>query len=249
MEMSNRTIAILLIATIVVYLGGTFISLNRLAGYEYTPTGLATDDQSGNVSVTIASTTSITWVISAIHWGSGYVNTSCNNCTMQVNSTDSLGGTSETFDDSCCLGNFNKTNESLLLRNNGNVDVSLMMNISSNHTDWFGTDTPAAFQFKIVDEYTREHDDTDLSDTALACAGNSTDDDGWYAYEGETWVDLDSWTGPPRYICGDDDAGYNFTYIGTKNEANFDFKIVIPRAYTTGTTVTKSTFIRILATS
>ena len=56
MSVSNKTLSILLLAAIVVSLGGTFISLNRLSGI--TPTGYATDE--GTVQLTIEEVVSIT---------------------------------------------------------------------------------------------------------------------------------------------------------------------------------------------
>lgn len=249
MQISNRTIAMLLIATIIVYLGGTFISLNRLADFGYPSiTGMATNStSSGNVSVQISSQVSITWAVSHLNWGSGYVSTGCNsNCTMFVNTTDSMGNSADSFDSTCCK-EFNWSNQSLLLRNNGNQNVNLQMNITANATDWFGTNTPAEFSFKIVNEADRVHDNTDVNDTADSCLGNSTHANGWWGYNSTSdWTALDSWVAAPKYICGDA-AGFNFTSLSTKNEANFDFKIVIPITYTTPGI--KSTLITMLGTA
>lgn len=245
MQISNRTIATLLIATILVYLGGTFISLNRLADFGYRPlTGLATG--SGNVSVTISPTTSITWVVSMIQWGSGYVDSSCNNCTMQVNNTATAASGTYGYDSTCCKS-FNWSNTSLLLKNNGNQNVNVQMNVTSNNTMWFGSSTPAEFSFKIVDVSDRDHDSADNpQDTAVSCRGNNTHANGWWDYESaSTWTQLDDWVAAPKYICGDA-TGKNFTFNSGTNEANFDFKIVIPQSYTS--TGVKSTLVTILAT-
>lgn len=256
MQISNRTIATLLIATILVYLGGTFISLNRLADFGYSPlTGRVT----ANVSVEISTQTSVTWVLSSIQWGAGYVNSSCNNCTMQVNNTASAAAGTYGYDKICCIS-FNWSNQSLLLKNDGNQNVDVMMNITTNSTNWFGTTAkPAELSFKIVDVANRDHDSADNpQDTTVACLGNSSFGNsthgnvssvGWYWYESaSTWTVIDNWTGAPKYICGDSTSGgNNFTFASAANEANFDFRIVIPQNYTS--TGIKSTLITILATN
>lgn len=247
MQISNRTIATLLIATIIVYLGGTFISLNRLTELGYPLTGFATSNQSGNVSVEILSTISITWTVPMIQWGSGYVDSLCNNCTMQVNNTVSAAAGTYGYDKTCCH-TFNWSNSSLLLKNNGNQNVNLQMNVTSNVTNWFGTGAiPSGFYFKIVDVKTRDHDNADNpQDATVSCLGNNTHTNGWWDYEGESWTALDTWVAAPKYICGDAN-GKNFTPTSSANEANFDFKVIIPQNYTS--TGVKTALITVLATS
>src|SRR3989344_6085489 len=71
MEISNRTIAMLLVATLAVYLGGTFISLNRLGRMGYVSSGLVTaPPASGKVTLRIATQTAIAWQSSTIGLGS-----------------------------------------------------------------------------------------------------------------------------------------------------------------------------------
>lgn len=249
MQISNRTIAMLLIATIIVYLGGTFISLNRLAEVGYPSiTGFGTSTGSGNVSVEISSQVAITWTVASIQWGAGYVDSSCNsNCTMQVNNTASAASGTYGYDTTCCKS-FNWSNTSLLLKNSGNQNVNLQMNVTSNNTMWFGSATPAEFSFKIVDVKDRDHDSADNpQDTIASCLGNNTHANGWWDYESaSTWTALDTWTLAPKYICGDA-TGKNFTFGSAANEANFDFKVVIPQSYSS--TGVKSALIQILATS
>ena len=248
MEISNRTISMLLIATIAIYLGGTFISLNKLTELGYRPpTGLVTVAGDGNVSVEISSQVSILWAVSQIQWGSGYVHSSCNNCTMFVNTTQSAGNSADSFDSTCCV-NFNWSNHSLLLRNDGNQNVNIQMNVTENVTDWFGTSaTNQGFYFKIVDEVDRAHDNTDASDSVVSCLGNGTNATGWNFYNSSSdWTTLDDWVGPPRYICGDA-TGFNFTFGSAANEANFDVRIEIPQSF--GTAGVLGSLFRILATS
>ena len=159
MQVSNKAIAVLLVAALAVYLGGTVISLNRLGTLlQPPPSGLATSSSSCNVTLRIATQTAIAWQSSTIEWGSGYVDGSCSNCTMQVNtSSNRVGAENDGFDRTCCVS-FNWSNESLLLKNTGNQVVSLQLNVTNNHTNWFGTDAlPANFMMKIVPVAFRSH--------------------------------------------------------------------------------------------
>ncbi len=250
-RISNKSIAMLLIATIAVYLGGTFISLSRLS--EFGATGFATDypDTPGNVSVTITSTTSITWTASRISWGSGYVASACTNCTMFTNGTNTTPSNSWGTNFATCCTGLTRWNDSLLLKNTGNNNVSLQMNVSNNASDWFGTYEPQFLGFKIVDEFNRSHDGADNDDTANSCS-NAT----WGGYRNVPgsmdawagWTNLGGWTNFSQYICGSATVGAGFSSRSTENEASFDFIVTIPQSYP-GAATQKSTMITMLATS
>ena len=118
MDVSNKTLALFLIAAIVVSITGTFLSISRMGqfgitGYSLTP--------AGNVNLTITSNASIFFSTASIQWGGGYV-TNGNNCTLT-----SVGGNT-----AACV-NFSTVSTGLILENDGNVNVSL--NLSSEDTD------------------------------------------------------------------------------------------------------------------
>jgi len=261
MEVSNKAIAVLLVAALAVYLGGTVLSLNRLGTLlQPPPSGLVTSPPAlGNVTLRIATQTAIAWQSSTIEWGSGYVDGSCNNCTMHVNtSSNRVGAANDGFDRTCCI-DFNWSNESLLLKNTGNQIVSLQFNVTNNHTNWFGTEAlPGGFLMKIVPVAFRSHylngtgSDTD---TLNSCAGLNVGNSSWGGFLAGTgnetldaWVTLGDWTtnGTPKYICGSA-SNFNFTFAGGANEANFDFRVTIPQNYSS--TGTFSSIIYVLATS
>ena len=260
MQVSNKAIAVLLVAALAVYLGGTVISLNRLGTLlQPPPSGLATSSSSGNVTLRIATQTAIAWQSSTIEWGSGYVDGSCSNCTMQVNtSSNRVGAENDGFDRTCCVS-FNWSNESLLLKNTGNQVVSLQLNVTNNHTNWFGTDAlPANFMMKIVPVAFRSHYLNGTgpdADNDNSCAGTNVGNTSWGGFLAGTsnetldaWVSLGDWTtnGTPKYICGSA-SNFNFSFAGNANEANFDFRVIIPQNYSS--TGTFSSIIYVLATS
>ncbi len=125
MDISNKTLAMFLVAAIVVSVAGTIVSLNKLDSVSYT--GFATS-MTGNVSVTVASQLSITTADSdTINFGS---------CTPQ-SGADSVINSEDTQDTpSVCTG-FSATNISV--RNDGNVNANVTINASDRGEAHGGT--------------------------------------------------------------------------------------------------------------
>jgi len=117
MDLSNKTIFVILAVTLLLTLAGTVVNMNRLYDLGYLSlTGAATATAGGNATLTISQSTSITNNFRTIQFGSGFVNGSCTSCNM-----DSNGG----FSPSCC-GTFNNTNNlGFLLENTGNINLSV----------------------------------------------------------------------------------------------------------------------------
>jgi hypothetical protein len=146
-DLSNRTLAILLIAAIAISLGGTILSLNRLStvmnmpsitGYVLTPTG--------TTNVTIQSQASLRFSIPGVDFGSGTVNTNASNqnCSMATNKV----GASAFKDASGCTGfNASTTFISLELENDGNTNLTV--NLTGVTAATFLGGTTPAFKFKV----------------------------------------------------------------------------------------------------
>ena len=82
-DINNKTLATLLVVAIIVSIGGTLISLNRLSKFGgIGVTGFATSG-TAKVNLSVTSSTGIT-VTQAIDFGSGYADTATN-CTMESN--------------------------------------------------------------------------------------------------------------------------------------------------------------------
>ena len=153
MDISNKTLSVLLIAAIVVSLGGMFISLNRLdsistTGYQ----AYAEENVSGDIRLDIAEKISITVEDSSmIDFGQ---------CELQQNS---LGITinSERGEDTitnCPTGAVSQSDVGIpiAVRNNGNVRVSVEFNASKIGTDFggdflnTGVGDDSSLRYKIV---------------------------------------------------------------------------------------------------
>ena len=148
MEISNKTLAMFLVAAIVVSLGGTILSLQRLNSIS--TTGYATANTQGNATINVTSQTSLRFAINSVNFGTGSVNTTggYTNCIMSLNDTAA-------FTKVGCLS-FNANNAagpSFVIENDGNTYVNLTLNASKNATGFIGGTSPA-FEYAIYQNET-----------------------------------------------------------------------------------------------
>jgi hypothetical protein len=145
MEISNRTLAFLLVVAIVISIGGTFLSLVKLNQFTYT--GKATSD-TGRANFTIESDVSISFTTNAVDFGTGYVNaTAANvqNCTMDTNLTKS----------SDCVNFSAAFWGPFVLENQGNINVSVNLTSNATATEFIGGNaTIRAFTFVMQENET-----------------------------------------------------------------------------------------------
>jgi len=146
-EISNKTLAILLIGAIVISLGGTLISLNKLTNVKIpgiTGFDIATDD--ATVDLQITSLVEVTWRVNSINWDTGGVNSSTPGCTLQ-SFAPSVGPN--------CTGNpgFTPQEDGLVLENSGTVDVSLKIKTAGSAAQFIGGSDPI-YQWKAVNTET-----------------------------------------------------------------------------------------------
>lgn len=157
MEDSSRVLALLLVATIIVSLGGTIVSLNKIGELQfYTLTGRVT---SGTVQLNLSSNAEITFTQAAIDFGTGWVNGSYNNCTMHTNSTSGYNDTAS------CLGEWTTGAGSTDYRNGfwieniGSTNLTVNLNSSANAASFIGGSSPAPlFQWMILSDNSTDDD-------------------------------------------------------------------------------------------
>ena len=126
MDISNKTLAMFLVAAIVVSIAGTTISLNKLESMETGPTGMVTSD-SGNVSLSVGTTLSITLDNTDIQFG---------NCTTPASGIEEIhswldGGNQSSTTNAMCdgSGTYNLNNGvGIDIRNNGNTNANITLN-------------------------------------------------------------------------------------------------------------------------
>ncbi len=126
MEISNKTLVWLVVATIVVSIFGTIVSVKTLKDNGLT--AYATSNTTGNATVSISTQTILSFVINTLNFGAGTVNTShpAHNCTLENNGTTIVQG----MTGSCINFNSGAGYPSLTLENAGNT----FMNVSINFT-------------------------------------------------------------------------------------------------------------------
>ncbi|MFP4118546.1 MAG: hypothetical protein ACLFTH_00665 [Candidatus Woesearchaeota archaeon] len=142
MAISNKTLSVLLIAAIVVSVGGTFFSLMML-NTPTGPTGFNTQEE-GEVILNVPESLSITLEDSSIDFG---------DCTPDTTDTiyvDSFQGAGDVDNSNCSdTGSFP---DNMTLVNNGNVDALVNLTTSDNASALFGTTGDNGFAYKVQNQ-------------------------------------------------------------------------------------------------
>jgi len=140
-ELTNRTLSILLVAAIVISLGGTLISLNRIYQIQYAGgiSGRATDTAS--MSLDLQALAEVNFTTDTINWGSGNVVAGKSQCRL-----DSY---SSSIDSVNCSG-FTPQPNGLVLENIGNKNVSLNISFEKTAEDFIGIST-AQLKWNVSD--------------------------------------------------------------------------------------------------
>jgi len=205
-EISNKTLAILLIAAIAISLGGTIFSLNRLAflmrapsitGYVLAPTGTAT--------VTVSQTSSLRFSISALDFGTGSVNTTTTTNYCHMASGDAGGSIDGVAQ--CVSFNAAGTFKSLEIENDGNRNLTLVVKGSKAAAAFIGGTSPQ-FRFYV------SNNETGSCATPLA---NET----------LNWVDVNT---TDMNIC----IGTGLDYLDGRDSMDIHLNISIPYNSLTG---------------
>lgn len=178
MEMSNKTLSLLLVAAITISLFGTIISVNKLNRFQTikATTGFATSDQ-GTATVYINSSTSIFFSIDTVDFGTGYVNGtggSPQNCTLNTEGLKTTPG---------CI-DFNTVTQGFVLENEGTTMPSIQLSSNSNASEFLtgatGEYGGPRFLYKVTNNESSSCTSpvpatyTDINDTApgtVICSG------------------------------------------------------------------------------
>ncbi len=146
MDISNKSLAVILVAAIVISIGGTVVSLNKFGqlsqpGY----TGYATSSDAGQTNFSIMSNTTIEFVAGkdAMNFGNGEVNGSAagvQNCTLQTNNT---------APSTDCIG-FSALDNYFVIHNIGNIGVNLSLLSNATAAQFIGGNASVhSFQWQV----------------------------------------------------------------------------------------------------
>lgn len=136
-ELSNRTLALLLVLAIIFSLGGTLLALGRISKLGIT--GMVTNTTSGYVNLSITQRVCINLTTASVNFGSGYVGMGCSNCTMET-----FGGISNFA--GCCIS-FVAPATGLVIENTGNT--ALQVNANFTNSSFIGG-TNSQFRMKVI---------------------------------------------------------------------------------------------------
>lgn len=163
-EVSNKTLAILVVAAIVVTLGGTMLVLRT--GPSAQLTGLVTD-QTGTAQINVSTVVDIELEDQLIDFGTGHVNDSAtdHNCIMNTE-----GGAIDAQEENDCNGEWATKNDFMWIQNEGNVPISLTVT-SSEDASGFITGSSPSFQVKSIVDHLAS--DSQGDDTADSCTGGA----------------------------------------------------------------------------
>ncbi|MFH1400457.1 MAG: hypothetical protein ABIH41_02980 [Nanoarchaeota archaeon] len=154
---SNRALSLLIVAAVVISVGGQIWSVNQIQSARILTPGLPTGyavAATGMVNLTILSQTDITLSGDVIDFGTGVVNSSsgCNNATLHSNGTG-------VNTDACWVNQSLTPNSAIpatqakfILNNSGNVNISITLDsIKNNATNFLGNSTiiDAFYQYTV----------------------------------------------------------------------------------------------------
>ncbi|MBN2368145.1 hypothetical protein JXC34_03925 [Candidatus Woesearchaeota archaeon] len=206
MDVSNKTLAVLLVATIAVSLGALFVSINKFESLEkYSVSGFATSNATGTATLTIGSTARLIFQDDTVDWTSGSVNTTGGNLFCNLTTEGSNDDTTY------CIG-FTTDSDGLILRNDGNtIFTSVRLNSSQTSDTMLGGTDPLLM--------------IRASEENNACLGELN----WtsmYEIDSDFTVDVAS---APQ-LC--EDPGFNFTE--DDDDIYLDINVTIPYNSNTG---------------
>ena len=141
MEISNKTLAWLVIAAVIVSFAGTLTSLYELNSISNS--GYAVSNDTATASVDVSQSVILRYAINTIDFGSGSVNTSGNyhQCVLGLNVSGPISKDG-------CEG-FNSTGTPFVLENAGTGNLNVTLNFTENATTFLGG-TPALAWFRYT---------------------------------------------------------------------------------------------------
>ena len=153
-EISNKTLAVLLIVAIAISLGGTLVSINRLSSVMRLPGGITGYvSGTGTTNVTITSSASIRFAKSNLDFGIGAVNSSAGNQVCSLASSN--GGGSKDPITSCINFTAAGSMVSLSIENDGTSNLTVNLTSTQNAAGFVGGPSGLEFfRYKVTNNET-----------------------------------------------------------------------------------------------
>jgi len=204
-DLSNKALALLLLVAIVVSIGGTMVSLNRLSALQAATGFVVQTSDTGNTNFTIGTQLSIRFLQSTTNFGTGYVNVTGGNSFCRISTIDAA------VNNSGCAGNF-QIGSNLTVENDGNQVVNVSLNFTKNATGFIGGTTyTETFQYRVENTEANSCQSFRNASAAFTEVGSGNE-----TYPYGSWV------------C------QNFDFDGASNLFNVGFRLEIPSDASTG---------------
>lgn len=144
MELSNKTLALILVVATSISLVGTILTIDRISGitpYRVTTGRALTDTATSNFSIN--GSINIVFLTNLVDFGLGQVNTSgLHNCTLNTTGPGMLNGATNGIPNLNCTGFYNSV-APLVVQNQGTANVSLNLTFNATPAQWIGGTNPA----------------------------------------------------------------------------------------------------------
>jgi hypothetical protein len=127
-DLSNKTLAILVIVALLVSLGSTYVFYSRFKGEKIT--GKLVEQAIARINITTRA--SINFTISSVDWGTGYVNDTASYCQLNT----------EGLNNPLNCTNFTTVYEGLRIENDGNRNVELNVSTNNSAAQFLGGTNP-----------------------------------------------------------------------------------------------------------
>lgn len=196
-NISNKVMVLLLTFALVITIASTIFTLQKLSSFSQTFSVItgAPSFSFGETNITVSSVTSLSLASgngTAISFGTGYVNGSCNGCQMDSNgiSTNFFGNGSNTTTNvnqaTCCVS-FTIPTSGFLLENTGNTNLSVGYTCTGNctfATYLGGVRSPGmgGLEIKVTaNTVASQTGEEGVTDTTMSCLGGGIlyRDGGW----------------------------------------------------------------------
>jgi len=202
-DVSNKTLVIVLTVSVAVFLVGVLVSVSNMGGLDEL-TGLAVTNSTGQAQLTVTSTTELTNQLTSINWGSGYVNSSHTNCTLDSEATVGLG----------CVS-FSSQSSGFLLENTGNNNISVNYTSDGDASTFLGGTGPQ-FNIKATpNSAASQSGESSTTDSVTSCNN---------AWGASTYTSI---TTTGIFLCGSGST-YPLSFEADRDAVVVDVQVLIP---------------------
>lgn len=200
MDISNKSLALILVASIVISAGSTFMAIVKLdqLGGIHVVTGRASSSGTGIANLTVTSLAQLIMRGNFINFEGGYADGSA--CVL--NSTYGV------LPSSSCTG-FRDANETLVVENTGNINLTINISFDYTAAGWIGGTSPY-----IKFEVTNNESDACENFSSYGGVGN--------------WTSAPATAGDSTCVCQGSSSTGRLQYVDNKDALSIEIAVSVP---------------------